>query len=304
MNRSITPEILPMPRWFLWTVAAMLSWGVWAVLGKVIGDGLTAAQSQALSSLGFLPVMLALCMSRQRLIWGGHRWGVFYAVAGGAVSCLGNLPYYDLLSRGEKAAAVVPLTALAPLVTVVLAVVVLHERLNRIQLVGVALSLVAIYLFNLTSESREGKMVSGWLAYALIPMALWGLAGFLSKLATVHLSGELAALLVLGGFVLVSGFILIFEPLPGAISPRLWALVVALGLTLAFGNYAVVLAYSTGKASVITPLAGLYMLVSVPIAVFFLEEKVELREWISVGCAVLAVLTLSIETPAQGTEKK
>src|SRR5207248_6361482 len=122
------------------------------------------------------------------------------------------------------------------------------------------------------------------------------LAGFLSKLATGHLSGELAALWVLVGFVLVSGLILISEPLPKEVSPRLWVLVVALGLTLAFGNYAVVIAYSTGKASVITPLAGLYMLVSVPVAVLFLEERFGLRDWISVGCAVLAVLTLSFET--------
>jgi drug/metabolite transporter (DMT)-like permease len=105
------------------------------------------------------------------------------------------------------------------------------------------------------------------------------------------------ALLVLVGFVLVSGLMLITEPLPADVSPRLWVLVVALGLTLAFGNYAVVVAYSTGKASVITPLAGLYMLVSVPVALLFLGEKIEFREWISVGCAVLAVLALSFETP-------
>src|SRR5262245_9104657 len=287
-----------MPRWLLWTVAAMLSWGVWAVVGKLIGDGLTAAQSQILSSIGFLPVILALCVSRQRLVRTGRRWGHFYALAAGAVSCLGNLPFYDLLSRGEKAAAVVPLTALAPLVTVVLAVVVLRERLNRIQLVGVVLALVAIYLFNLTGEGGAGQVLSGWLAYALIPMALWGLAGFLSELATGHLSGELAALLVLVGFVLVSGFMLIGVPLPAAVSPGLWALALALGLTLAFGHYAAVVAYSTGKASVITRLAGLYMLVSVPIAVLFLGERIGLREWISVGCAGLAVLALSLETPA------
>src|SRR5262249_36432723 len=134
-----------MARWFLWTVAAMLSWGVWAVLAKAIGDSLTGAQSQILSSFGFLPVILALCVSTKRLVRTGRRRGLFYALAAGAVSGLGNLPYYDLFRRGGRAAAVVPLTALAPLVTVVLAVIVLRERLNRIQMVGVALSLVAIY---------------------------------------------------------------------------------------------------------------------------------------------------------------
>ncbi len=282
-----------MPRWLLWTAAAVLSWGVWAVLGKAIGNSLSAATQQVISTLGFLPVILALGLARKRLVRTGQRWGLACALAAGAVSCLGNLPYYDLLGR-EKAAAVVPLTALYPLVTIALAVLLLRERVNRIQYVGVLVSLVAIYLFNVPTD---GGLVSGWLAYAFLPMALWGTAGFLSKLSTDHLSGEFAALLVLLGFVLVSGVLLFLEPLPTELSPRLWALTLALGLTLAFGNYAVVVAYSTGKATVITPLAGLYPLVSVPIAVVVLGETIGVREWVGLGCAVLAVVALSFETP-------
>lgn len=287
-----------MPRWLLWTAAAVLSWGVWAVLGKAIGNSLSAANQQVISTLGFLPVILVLTLTRKRLVRTGQRWGLACALAAGAVSCLGNLPYYDLLGR-EKAAAVVPLTALYPLVTIALAVLLLRERVNRIQYVGVLVSLVAIYLFNVPTD---GGFVSGWLAYAFLPMALWGTAGFLSKLSTGHLSGELAALLVLLGFVLVSGALLFVEPLPTELSPRLWALTLALGLTLAFGNYAVVVAYSTGKATVITPLAGLYPLVSVPIAVVVLGETIGVREWVGLGCAVLAVVALSFETPTHAAK--
>ena len=49
-----------MPAWFIWTLAALLSWGVWAVLSKALGDALTGEQSQALSTLGLLPILLAL----------------------------------------------------------------------------------------------------------------------------------------------------------------------------------------------------------------------------------------------------
>src|SRR5881296_5750 len=54
-----------MPRWFLWTLVALFSWGVWAVVSKLIGDALSAAHSQALSTLGLLPVMVALGCSRK-----------------------------------------------------------------------------------------------------------------------------------------------------------------------------------------------------------------------------------------------
>jgi drug/metabolite transporter (DMT)-like permease len=264
------------------------------VLGKVIGDRLTGAQSQALSTVGIMPVVLALAWSKDLVARPSGRRGSCYALAAGVVSGLGNVPFYDLLARGETAATAVSLTALYPVVTIALAAVLLDERVNRVQAVGLILALAAIYLFNV---SEEGGILSGWLAYAFLPMALWGTAGFLSKLATAHLSGARAALLLLIGFLLTNVGLLLFVKWPESVPLPLWGLVVALGFFLAFGNYTVVLAYADGKASVITPLAGLYPLVSVPVAVLLLGEKIGTRTAAGIGCALLAVLALSFETP-------
>lgn len=283
-----------MPSWQLWTAAAVASWGVWAVLAKVIGDGLTGAQSQALSTVGMMPVVLALARSKGLTVRPIGRRGVVYALAAGAVSGLGNVPYYDLYARGGTAATAVSLTALYPVVTIALAAAFLGERVNRVQAIGLVLALAAIYLFNV---SEEGGLLSDWLAYAFLPMALWGAAGFLSKLATVHLSGRLAGLLVLVGFLLANVGLLAAVPWPADVPLRTWGLVAALGFFLAFGNYTVVLAYAGGKASVITPLAGLYPVVSVPVAVLVLGETVGLRTAAGIVCAVTAVLALSFETP-------
>lgn len=285
-----------MPRWLLWTAAAVLSWGVWAVLGKFVDEKtLSPAQTQGLSTVGLLPVVLLLGLSKNLTVRPGGRRGVGVALAAGAVSCLGNVPYFDLLARGGPAAEVVPLAALYPVVTIALAGVFLRERVNAVQAAGLALSLAAIYLFNVAGE---GGLAPGWLAYAFLPMALWGLAGFLSKVATADLSGELAALLVLVGFLVVNVGLLAAEPWPTEMAARTWVLVAALGFFLAFGNYAVVVAYgSGGKATVITPLAGLYPVVSVPLAVLVLGEQVGPRGWAGIGCAVVAVAALSWESP-------
>ncbi len=287
-----------MPRWLLWTAAAVVSWGVWAVLAKVIGDALTGAQSQALSTVGLVPVVLALALSKDRSAQSsgqqGGRRGAVTALAAGVVSGLGNVPYYDLFGRGGTAATAVSLTALYPVVTIALAAIFLAERVNRVQAVGLVLALAALYLFNV---SGEGGLVSGWLAYAFLPLVMWGTAGFLSKLATVHLSGMRAARLVLVGFLVANAGLLAVVPWPADVSLRTWALVAALGFFLAFGNYAVVLAYAGGKASVITPLAGLYPVVSVPIAVLLLGESVGGRAAGGIGCAILAVVLLAVESP-------
>ena len=59
--------------------------------------------------------------------------------------------------------------------TILLAMLLLKERLNRVQLAGVLVSLVAIYLFNV---QREDGFLSRWLMYALAPIVLWGASGF------------------------------------------------------------------------------------------------------------------------------
>jgi len=285
-----------MHRWLLWTLLAVFCWGIWALLGKLIGDALSPVLTQALSTLGLLPVILLLCFSRKLASPGNRSRGAAFALGAGTLTCLGNIAYYDVLNRGAKAATVVPLTALYPLITVLLAVAVLKERLNLIQCLGIALSLVAIYLFNV---QQDRGFFSPWLFVALIPIALWGIAGLLQKLATNELSGELATLWFLGAFVPVAVLILVFarQSLPAGIAPKTWGLVTALGFTFALGNFALLAAFAShGKASVIAPLAGLYPLVSIPIAIVALHERIGWRETLGIILALVSVVALSCES--------
>jgi transporter family protein len=273
---------------------ALLAWGVWAIMAKLIGEALSGTLNQALSTLGILPVMLALAFSKKSSTT-GNRWrGILYALAGGSLSCIGNVFYYEALSRGGKAATMVPLTALYPLATILLAMLLLKERLNRIQLVGGLLSLSAIYLFNV---QREEGFLSPELVYALGPIALWGAAGFLQKLSTNHISGELSTLWFLAAFLPFGVLFLAQEPLPGQITLNTWLLVVGQGFFLALGNFAVLAAFADqGKASIVTPLSALYPVVSVPIAILFLGEKIGPREAVGILLALASVAALSCET--------
>ena len=284
-----------MPAWLTWTFVALVSWGIWAVLAKLLGNALTGAQSQALSTLGILPILTALVLSRRVSLREASRKGLLLALAGGVVTCLGNVAYYAAVGRGDKVATVVSLTALYPLTTILLAVLILRERLNGVQLTGIVLSFVAIWLFNIQAS---GELLSATVAYALLPIFFWGLSGFLQKVATNHLASEAAALVYLSAFIPVGVFFAATEPWPGAIAPRTWVLVLALGFFLAFGNFAILAAFARGgKASVIAPLGSLYPMISVPIAVLFMRESVGKREIIAIGCALASVAALSWEAP-------
>ena len=265
-------------------------------MAKLIGEALSGVHNQALSTLGILPIMLAMGVSKRFSVTGRRLRGIMYALASGTVSCLGNVVYYDALSRGGKAAMIIPLTALYPLTTILLAMMLLKEQLNRIQLTGALVSLVAIYLFNVQRD-QEG-FFSRWLLLALVPVVLWGAAGFLQKLSTNHISGELSTLWFLGAFIPFGVFFLLREPLPAKITTVTWLLVIAQGFCLALGNLAVLVAFAAnGKASIVTPLAALYPVVSVPLAIGFLGERVGAREAIGILLALVSVAMLSRETP-------
>jgi drug/metabolite transporter (DMT)-like permease len=281
-------------RSLVWTIATLVSWGIWAILAKEIGEALSASQSQVLSTVGLLPLLAALALTKESPAIGNRRRGIVLAFGSGVVSAIGNIPYYAALGGGS-AATVVPLAALYPLVTVLLAVVLLKEHLNRVQLCGVVLSLIAIYLFNLPGEQET---FSPWELLALVSMTLWGVTGLLQKMATNEISGSSSSMWFLIAFVVVAGCMLAYEPMPDDVSPRTWLLVAALGFALALGNCTILLAFAAGgKASIIMPLTGLYPLVSIPIAIVRYGETMDWRGLAGTVLALAGVVTLSYESP-------
>ncbi len=284
-----------MPRWFLYSLITMLLWGGWGVVSKPVSVMLSPWQVQCLSTIGLLPVLAVMVASRRLGSGPNIRRGFAQAFAAGIISSAGNIACYQALAIGGKAAAVIPLTSLYPLVTIILAMAVLRERLNVVQWAGIAASLAALYFL---SVGKDSAWISPWLAVALVPIALWGVSGFLQKLATCHASNELVTFAFLLGFVPVGVLIPVFQPLLWQLSGVTWLLLFLLGLFYGLGNLALIIAYGTGgRASIVTPMTSLYSLVTIPLAVLLLHERIAGREAIGIVLALLAVVALSRETP-------
>ena len=285
-----------MPRWIFWMLVTLLSWGIWAILlhEELNTENVSAAHSQAMSTMGIVPILIALGLMKDPVAPGNRRRGILLAFSSGVISGVGNIGYYAALDH-EQAATIVPLAALYPAVTILLAVPLLRERVTRIQWVGMGLSLVAIYLF----LKPEHRVISAGVLLALIPIVLWGITLLLQKLSTDDISARSSAIWFLAAFVPLAFLIVLYDPVPAGLTTRTWALQTAVGFTLAFGNLTILLACASGgKASVIAPLSGLYPLVSIPIAILLLGEVVTTRQSLGIALALVAVVMLSYQSDA------
>jgi transporter family protein len=129
-----------MPKWLRYALLSIFWWGVFGFLSKIGSAQASPPQMQILFTVGMLP-LVAAALLRGKIT--GDRRGVIYGVLTGVLSGLGTIAYFAAMQVG-KASLVGPVTSLFPLLTVLLALGILKERMNRIQLAGVALGLISI----------------------------------------------------------------------------------------------------------------------------------------------------------------
>jgi uncharacterized membrane protein len=135
------------PVWVWYALLCILWWGLWGFLSKIGSDAASPLQMQILFTLGMLPVALAmLAQLRGKLDRNGG--GITYGLLCGVATGLGTIGYYAAL-RDQNVSVVAPVTGLFPVLTVVLAFVVLHERLNKVQMGGMLLALASIVILSI-----------------------------------------------------------------------------------------------------------------------------------------------------------
>jgi bacterial/archaeal transporter family protein len=138
-----------MPRWLVFSLLTILLWGGWGALSKLVSDHIDADTNQVFFSLGLLPLILLMWWSPGMRGGKRRRTGMAWAFLTGILGGTGNIAFFHAFVIGGKASIVTPVTALFPLVTVILAVTFLHERLGNAQKVGLGLALIAIYLLSM-----------------------------------------------------------------------------------------------------------------------------------------------------------
>jgi bacterial/archaeal transporter family protein len=130
--------------WLLPALAALFIWGFWAFLPKLALQSLDPHSVIFYESFGnmlvALPIMFHLKFKFQK-----DRKAISMLAGSAVLTVLAILAYFYALKTGPVA-VIVTLTALYPVISVILARIVLKEKLNKIQIAAVLMAVAAMLL--------------------------------------------------------------------------------------------------------------------------------------------------------------
>jgi transporter family protein len=137
--------------WIGFAILALVLWGITGVTQKLSTNRISSERS----FLWFCWAMVALSavlVIAARPSWGIGATALVCSVAGGALNGLGAWTSFRALESGGKASIVISLISLFPLLTVLLAVAMLHEKLTLMQAAGAVVAILAAILLSLESK--------------------------------------------------------------------------------------------------------------------------------------------------------
>ena len=134
------------PPWLLYSILTLLAWGVVGLLQKLSTNYISAESSLIWLVVGFL--ILEPLFYRGPAALDYSRLNLAYALLSGLLNAVGAWALFASLKSGGKASIVAPLTALYPVVVIMLVPMILHESVRPLQWAGVGCALVSVVLLS------------------------------------------------------------------------------------------------------------------------------------------------------------
>ena len=146
-----------MASWLGYSLSALLCWGIVGLTQKLTTNRISADGAIIWCTLGsFLSLPWFWLHSRFSNV---SVTLIALGLGAGFAARFGEWLLFACLRRGAQASVAIPLTATYPLLTLVLAVTFLGERLRPLQWLGIVLALTAAVLMSL--ETPEPEQQSG-----------------------------------------------------------------------------------------------------------------------------------------------
>lgn len=136
---------------FIIALISLVSWGMGSFIAKLATNRI-GERAVFWDMLGYAPVVViySIIAFKIKNLFSAdiNREGIILAILAGMIGSFGLVAFYFLLTKKDASNAV-PLTALYPALTAILAFIFLKEKLTLIKAAGILLATFALYLLSL-----------------------------------------------------------------------------------------------------------------------------------------------------------
>ena len=139
--------------WMLYSLGAMVCWGVFSATQKVSTNHISAEMSYLAWCAAFVPIAIVIVVVKP-LNWTMSAAMVWSGLAAGALNSFGVIAAFAAYRSEGKAAIVITLAAaVQPLVTIVLALIFLGEKVGPLKWTGIAVAILAAVALTFETKS-------------------------------------------------------------------------------------------------------------------------------------------------------
>jgi uncharacterized membrane protein len=168
--------------WVWYTVLVVLTWGIWG--------GISAYPTQ---EYGYPDQWIYIIWSMTMLIpcyftmrgksFDISKKAIFYGCLIGLTGSGGQLLLFKDLTIGP-AYLIFPIISISPAITVVMSMLMLKEKINKLGAIGVFTALISILMFSISSGDNSTTEGMTWLILAIVICICWGVQAYFMKKAT------------------------------------------------------------------------------------------------------------------------
>ncbi|MFG3028866.1 DMT family transporter [Streptomyces sp. NPDC048253] len=241
--------------WILYAGLLVLFWGVWGAFSSQPTERY-GYPDEMIYVIWAFTMLVPAAVALRRETFDRRPVAAVYGLAAGLTGAGGQLLLFQALSDGP-AYLIFPVVSLSPVITVLMAVALLRERIGKLAVIGVIAALIAIVLISIPAGAGGSVSTGSWLVLAVLVCAAWGAQAFFMRKAALAGVNDATTFgwMTMSGLLLVPVAVLMMGGLPDA-PWQAPALTAGTQILNSAGALFLVMALSRGKASVVAPVTN------------------------------------------------
>lgn len=284
--------------WILYAFGSAFFAGITAILAKIgikNTDSNLATAIRTIVILFFSWLMVFVVGSIDTINELSQKTIIFLILSGLATG-LSWLCYFRALQLGNVN-KVTPIDKSSTILTMVLAIIFLGEKITILKIISIILIGVGTYLMIEKKEDKKQAKNNKWLLYALGSAVFASLTSILGKIGIEGVESNLGTA-IRTIVVLLMAWVVVFVTKKQSeiknIDKNSWKFLILSGLTTGLSWLCYYKALQTGEASIVVPIDKLSITITIALSYFILKEKLNKKSMIGLIGIVIGTMLLLI----------